>query len=52
MKIINELEERKKFSELKFKQAGHSPVQKTYKYDPTKQTAQQIVKRIKGPKRP
>jgi len=52
MKIVNELEERKKFSELKFKQAGLSPVQKTYKYDPTKQTAEQIAKRIRGPKRP
>lgn len=53
MKIVNELEERKKFSEMKFKQAGLSPVQKTYKYDPTKQTtAQQIAKRIKGPRKP
>jgi YidC/Oxa1 family membrane protein insertase len=36
MKISKELEERQRFDELQFQRAGRGPVQKTFKYDPTK----------------
>ncbi|XP_069674457.1 mitochondrial inner membrane protein OXA1L [Periplaneta americana] len=36
MKITKELEERQRFDELQFQRAGKGPIQKTYKYDPTR----------------
>ncbi|KAL1516606.1 hypothetical protein ABEB36_000499 [Hypothenemus hampei] len=39
MKITRELEERRRLDEIQFRKAGTGPVQKTYKYDPTKQTS-------------
>ncbi|KRT86216.1 hypothetical protein AMK59_2748 [Oryctes borbonicus] len=39
LKITRELEERRRLDELQFQRAGKGPVVKTYKYDPTKQTA-------------
>uniref|UniRef100_A0A1Y1LNP5 Membrane insertase YidC/Oxa/ALB C-terminal domain-containing protein n=1 Tax=Photinus pyralis TaxID=7054 RepID=A0A1Y1LNP5_PHOPY len=37
-KITRQLEDRRQFDELQFKRAGRGPIEKTYKYDPTKQT--------------
>ncbi|VEN58489.1 unnamed protein product [Callosobruchus maculatus] len=37
IKISRELEERKRLDEIRFMRAGKGPIQKTYKYDPTKQ---------------
>ncbi|XP_050312461.1 mitochondrial inner membrane protein OXA1L [Anthonomus grandis grandis] len=36
VKISRELEERRRIDELQFQRAGKGPIQKTYKYDPTK----------------
>nr|CAI5833192.1 unnamed protein product [Callosobruchus analis] len=40
MKISRELEERKRLDEIRFMRAGKGPIQKTYKYDPTKQVTE------------
>lgn len=37
-KITRQLQERRNFDEIQFKRAGRGPIEKTYKYDPTKQT--------------
>lgn len=37
VKITKELEERRRLDEIQFQRAGKGPIQKTYKYDPTKQ---------------
>ncbi|CAG2062376.1 unnamed protein product, partial [Timema podura] len=39
MKITKELEDRQRVDEIKFQRAGRGPIQKTYKYDPTRPTA-------------
>ncbi|XP_067015853.2 mitochondrial inner membrane protein OXA1L [Anabrus simplex] len=36
MKITKELEERQRLDEMRFQKAGMGPIQKTYKYDPTR----------------
>ncbi|KAK9886749.1 hypothetical protein WA026_018401 [Henosepilachna vigintioctopunctata] len=37
MKIVNQLEERRRLDDIHFRRAGKGPITKTYKYDPTKQ---------------
>ncbi|XP_037084728.1 mitochondrial inner membrane protein OXA1L-like [Pollicipes pollicipes] len=39
MKISKSLEDRQRYDEMRFKKAGLGAVTKTYKYDPTRQTA-------------
>nr|CAD7462100.1 unnamed protein product [Timema tahoe] len=39
MKITKELEDRQRVDEIKFQRAGRGPIQKTYKYDPTRPTS-------------
>lgn len=45
VKITKELEERRRLDEIQFQRAGKGPIQKTYKYDPTKQPTISAKKR-------
>ena len=36
MKVVRELEDRQRYDEVKFAQAGTGPVVRTFKFDPTK----------------
>ncbi|XP_066256093.1 mitochondrial inner membrane protein OXA1L [Euwallacea similis] len=39
IKITRELEDRRRLDDMQFRRAGKGPIQKTFKYDPTKQTS-------------
>ncbi|XP_067132380.1 mitochondrial inner membrane protein OXA1L [Centruroides vittatus] len=46
-KVTRQLEERRYLDDVQFKKAGLGPIQKTYPYDPTKQTAASVQNKSK-----
>lgn len=43
-KLMNEMEDRERVDAIRFREAGLGPLQKTYKYDPTKVQQQNPTK--------